>query len=126
MIQHEGSGGRLARDSSRAAFPVLIGGDGWAVELTEEEWVSLIPLINDLINQHEQLENQLMEEELIGLEIEKPPWWGCLEGDRNSWSLQLVREKSGNDYLRGFEAYWPTPAAQSITSAMRAMWNCSV
>ena len=63
MIQSEGPGWRLARDLSRKDFPVLIGGEGWAIELTEQEWTSLVPLINDLTDQHQQLENQLMAEE---------------------------------------------------------------
>ena len=69
MIEQEGPGWRLARDTSRKIFPVMIGGDGWAFELAEDEWTSLVPLINDLIEQHKQLENQLMKEEKICLEI---------------------------------------------------------
>ena len=122
MIEHEGPGWRVARDSSRSRFPVMFGGDGWALELTEEEWISLIPLIDELINQHKKLENQLMPEESICLEIERKPWWGFLEGDRNTWSLKLVFEEEETS-ARGFEAYWPIPAAQSITSAMRAIWD---
>ena len=122
MIQEEGPGWRLASDSSRTDFPVLMGGDGWAIELTQQEWDSLIPIIAELIKQHKQLENQLMPEEAICLEIERQPWWGCLDGDRNSWSLRLVFEEKSK-HMRGFEAYWPIPAAQSITNAMRYMWD---
>ena len=123
MIQHEGPGWRLARDTSRKIFPVIIGGDGWAFELAEHEWNSLVPLINDLMEQHKQLENQLMKEEKICLEIERQPWWGCLDGDRDSWSLRIILESNG-DSLRGFEGYWPIPAAQAITFAMRTVWDC--
>ena len=123
MIQHEGPGWRLARDTSRKIFPVIIGGDGWACELAEHEWTSLVPLINDLMEQHKQLENQLMKEEKICLEIERQPWWGCLDGDRDSWSLRIILESNG-DSLRGFEGYWPIPAAQAITFAMRKVWDC--
>ena len=66
MIQQEGPGWRLARDTSRTSFPIMIGGDVWAFELTEKEWTSLIPLINELINQHKILESQLMKEESEG------------------------------------------------------------
>ena len=124
MIQHEGPGWRLARDSSREKFSVVIGGDGWAFELTEQEWVELMTLINDLVIQHKGLENKLMPEEKICLELERLPWWGCLDGDRECWTLRLVYESNaGLD--RGFEASWPIPAAQSITYAMRTMWNSS-
>ena len=122
MIQHEGPGWRLAKDPSREKFPVIIGGDGWALELTEQEWVSLIALINELIAQHKGMKNQLMQEELICLELERQPWWGCLDGDRDSWSLRLVFESQASP-CRGFEAYWPQPAAQAIAFAMRTMWN---
>ena len=123
MIQHEGPGWRFARDTSRSAFPVMIGGDGWACELTEQEWLSLIPLVNDLINQHNQLEDQLMKEESICMEIERDDWWGCLDGDRDSWSLKIVLESNGESF-RGFEAFWPIPAAQAITNSMRIVWDC--
>ena len=123
MIQHEGPGWRLARDPSRDHFSVVIGGDGWAVELNDKEWLCLTSLINELIHQHQNLESQLMQEEDICLEIGRDSWWVCLEGDRLAWSLQVVLE-ANDKHLRGFEAYWPIPAAQAITSAMQLMINC--
>ena len=124
MIEHEGPGWRVARDSLRSRFPVIIGGDGWAIELSEKEWNSLMEVIKDLTNQHKKLDNVLMPDESVCLEIEKHSWWGCLDGDKKSWSLQLVLESNEN-HSRGFEAFWPIPAAQSITSAMKAISNCS-
>tara|TARA_B100000029_G_C17049952_1_gene769120 strand:- start:12 stop:386 length:375 start_codon:yes stop_codon:yes gene_type:complete len=124
MIQHEGPGWRFARDSSRGHFSVLLGGDGWAFELNEKEWSCLTSLLDELIDQHKKLESQLMREEAICLEIGRESWWVCLEGDRDAWSLQLVLE--GDDRcLRGFEAYWPIPAAQSMISAMKRISKCS-
>ena len=124
MIQKEGPGWRLAKDTSRKYFPVLIGGDRWAIELAEPEWNSLLPVIDELVTQHKELENQLMKEESICLEIGREPWWGCIDGDSESWSLQLILESKG-DESRGFEAYWPAPAAKAITAAMRIMWDCN-
>ena len=40
-MQQEGPGWRLARDPDRGLHPVLIGGAGWAFELTEAEWAAL-------------------------------------------------------------------------------------
>ena len=45
MIQQEGPGWRLARDPDRGLHPVLIGGAGWAFELTEPEWAALADLV---------------------------------------------------------------------------------
>jgi len=123
MIQHEGPGWRLARDPLRRNFTVIIGGAGWVVELSEQEWTSLMPLVTELVAQHEKLVNQLMPDESICLEMGKEYWWACLDGDRKAWSLQLIFEGDRKD-LRGFEAYWPIPAAQSVTNAMRLMWDC--
>lgn len=124
MIQQEGPGWRLARDPSRGLFPVLIGGDGWAIEITESEWQGLMALLCDLSDQHQLLMDQLMEEEAISLELERQPWWGCLDGDRYAWSLQLVLE--GNEQQgRGAEGFWPAPAAQAMTAALRTVWDSS-
>ncbi len=122
MIEQEGPGWRIARDPSRGRFPVLIGGATWAIELTEYEWGSLVLLLDELIAQYHQLENQLMIEESITLEIERLPWWACIDGDRHSWSLKLILQGDG-DQIRGAEGFWPVPAAQAIATAMRTMWD---
>ena len=64
----------------------------------------------------------LMTEEALSLEMERLPWWGCLDGDRQKWSLQLVLH-GDEGHMRGAEAYWPIPAAQAVASAMRTMWD---
>ena len=122
MITKEGPGWRLAMDPSRKRFPVLIGGESWAIELTDQEWESLVPLLLDLINQHQLLENQLMPQEAITLEIEREPWWACIDGNRYSWSLKLILQGDG-EHLRSAEAFWPIPAAQDIAEAMRTIWD---
>ena len=62
-----------------------------------------------------------MEDEAIELEMERDLWWGCLDGDRNRWSLGVVLE--GTPGCRGFEAHWPAPAAQAFVAAMRTAWD---
>ena len=122
MIELEGPGWRLARDPLRGKFSVLLGGDSWAIEITEYEWDSLVPLIIELIEEHEKIKNQLMPEELISLEMEKDSWWACLDGDRNQWSLKIILE--GDEVsLRGIEAFWPPSSAKDIAFAMRTMWD---
>ncbi len=125
MIQQEGPGWRLARDPSRKPFQVLLGGDGWAIEFTEQEWTSLAQLVIDLIDQLHKIENQLMPGENISLEIERHPWWGCLDGDRSSWNLRFVLE-GDSDSRRGVEFSWPQTSAQSFVASMRYVWDsCS-
>ncbi|MEJ6585448.1 MAG: DUF1818 family protein [Synechococcus sp. ArSW.bin.68] len=120
MIQQEGPGWRLAHDLSRNGFPFLIGGDFWAVELTEMEGKGLHVLLVELDYQHSLIRDQLMEEEYITLELEQQEWWGCLDGTRDRWGLQVVLQ--GNEMqCRGLEGAWPAPAAQAFFAALRTV-----
>ena len=118
MLQQEGPGWRLARDPSRGTYPVLIGGEGWAIELTESEWRDLGQLVSDLEHQHRERVDQLMEEEAIELELERGVWWGCLSGDRHSWTLTVLLSPLQD---RGAEGHWPAPAAAAMVAAMRTL-----
>ena len=73
MIQQEGPGWRVARDPERSEFGVLVGGEGWAFELTEHEGRVLVGLVGVLEQQHGALVDQLMAEEIIELELEPKP-----------------------------------------------------
>ena len=123
MIQQEGPGWRLAWDPTRSDFCVLIGGDGWAVELTQPEWSELVALAVELDHQHRLLVDQLMDEEAIELELDRGVWWGCLAGDRNSWSLSVVLSPQAG---RGLEGHWSAPAAAAMVAAMRTLWDRSI
>ena len=125
MIQQEGPGWRLARDPQRHPYGALIGGETWAIELTESEAGALASVINDLVSQHAALHGQLMDEEQITLELERTPWWGCLEGDRRAWSLQLIL-RPADVCERGVEVSWPAPAEEAAAAAMRTLWDISI
>ena len=116
MIQQEGPGWRLARDISRGRFCVLIGGERWAIELTDEEWRGLVAIVVDLEDQHRSLLDQLMAEEAISIEAEQGPWWAALEGDRSQWSLSVVLTAADS---RGAEGFWQAPAAAAMVAALR-------
>ena len=120
MIQQEGPGWRLAHDLSRHGFPFLIGGEFWAVELTEIEVKGLHALLVELDHQHTQIRDQLMEEESSTLELEQQEWWGCLDGTRESWGLQVVLQGTGMA-CRGLEVGWPAPAAQAFLAALKTV-----
>ena len=122
MIEEKGTGWRLSRDPDREVFSVLIAGVNWAFELTEDEGIGLASLVNSLFEQHLEIQDQLMVEESIALEMEIDPWWGCLDGDKDSWSLQLILS-DGIERNRGLEVAWPEPAAQEVAIAMRKMWD---
>ena len=118
MILQEGPGWRLARDSSRGKFNILVGGEGWAFELTSPEWKEFVDLLSTLEAQHSALKDQLMAEEVIELELDRGVWWGCLAGDCQSWSLAIVLTP---EVGRGVEGFWPAPTAAALVAAVRTL-----
>ena len=118
LIQQEGPGWRLVQDLSRGPFCVLVGGHDWAFELTLEEWDALSDVVLTLVDQHRALADQLMDEESIELELDRSPWWGCLDGTREAWGLSVVLTASAS---RSVEATWRSPAAQAMAAAMQTL-----
>tara|TARA_Y100001968_G_scaffold155399_1_gene141966 strand:- start:544 stop:924 length:381 start_codon:yes stop_codon:yes gene_type:complete len=122
VIKKEGPGWRIIRDSSRDNFSTLIGGESWAIELNQLEWEILIKLILDLSNQYRDVKDELMGDEDITLESGRNPWLGILKGDQYGWSLKLILY-SNDSINRGAEVFWPRNVTESVTSAMRIMWD---
>ncbi len=132
MLEREGEGWRLAWDSQRSPFPLLIGGQGWATEFTAAEGLALQRALEMVSRQHHDLVDTLMEEEAIALEfhgsvIASDPTnsgtlWLALEGDRKSWSLRFVLQPPGGQ--RAVEGAWTVGAAEALTRACLALdWS---
>lgn len=134
----EGEGWRLAHDPSRAAYPVLVGGCGWAAELSLLEARSLCEGVCRLRQQHRSLEALLMPEEQVSLELELPldpeplaplsarpgaceagSLWLGLEGDRQRWALRFVLSPGGE--RRGVEGAWQEGASAAIAAALELL-----
>ena len=122
MIKKEGPGWRIIRDSTRDNFPILIGGESWAIELSESEWKSLVKVVIDLSDQYKNIKDQLMGDEDITLELVSNPWLAILKGDQYGWKLKLILE-SGDSRSRGAEVSWPRNVTLHISNAMRSMWD---
>ena len=121
MIERDGEGWRLAWDGSRQPFSVLVGGDGWAAELTRQEAEALRNALADLVAQHRGLIDQLMAEESIELELERDPWWLAIEGDRNAWSLRVMLSPAPEQ--RAMEGSWSTAAAGPFSQALQQLFG---
>ena len=122
MLKQEGLGWRIIRDLSRDNFSTLIGGENWAIELTDFEWEELVKVVSDLSNQYLEIKYQLMGDEDITLELERNPWLAILKGDQFGWELKLIL--SGSVSLnRGVEVFWPRSVTEAVTTAMRIMWD---
>ncbi len=112
---------RLLRDLKKGKFCFLIGVDNWSIELQKSEFYSLYLLLLKINEQLLVIKDELMDEESIALEIEKLPWYICLEGWKNKWSLRFVFESQ--DQTRSFEMYWPIPIAQNLFYEIKNMWE---
>ena len=119
MIQLEGEGWRLAWRVDRRPFSVLIGGQGWAAELTAAEATALAAAVADLADEHQALVDQLLAEEAISLELERGPWWLALEGDRLHWSLKGVLSPEPGQ--RALEVSWSVEASPALCQALQRL-----
>ena len=119
VVQREGEGWRLAWDASRQPFSVLIGGDGWAAELSLSEAEALRDGVSLLAAQHADLVDQLMAEEAISLELERQPWWIGLDGDRDGWSLRVVLTPGPGQ--RAMEGSWSVAASRPFMASLQQL-----
>lgn len=121
MLERESEGWRLAWDGQRDPFPLLIGGEDWASELTAAEGHALLKAMEALREQHSELTSSLMEEETICLEFEGSTGeqggdlWVALEGNRQHWTLRFVLQPGPGK--RGLEAGWSREAAAVFLQA---------
>jgi hypothetical protein len=130
----EGEGWRLALDPARQTFPVLVGGAGWAAELSLAEAQALRSGVLRLRDQHRSLEPLLMPEEQVSLELElelnpdpSPDLasaragnlWLGLDGDRSRWALRFVLSPGGD--RRGLEGEWAAAASAAISAALELL-----
>jgi hypothetical protein len=129
VLEREGQGWRLAWDPQREPFPLLIGGEGWASELTAAEAQALGSALDRVCGQHQALVDTLMEEETICLEFTgcvpgsasglSGELWLALEGDRHDWALRFVLQPASGQ--RGLEGAWARGAAMAFARACAAL-----
>ena len=110
-------------DCSRQPFVVLIGGRGWAAELTAAEAGALRRAVQRLQQQLQATAPLLMAEESLELEYDSGGLWMQLSGLGNAWALRFVLT-SANDGAgppaRGLEGSWEVGAAAAFAAALEA------
>ena len=123
MHVQEGEGWRLLVDPARHPFGVLIGGAGWAAELTAPEASALQQGLARLLAQRELLAGQLMAEEALTLELDlelaEGGLWLELEGETDRWQLRFVLTPAAGQ--RGLEGSWGPSASRAFAAAL-AQW----
>ena len=112
---------RLRKDLKKGKYCFLIGANDWAIELQRSEFHSLYSLLIKINKQLLEIANNIMDEELINIEIERSPWYAELDGKKYEWNLRLVFESQ--EQTRSFEMYWPIPIAQTLFYEIKKMWE---
>lgn len=107
-----GSGWRLGWNPTAAVYKGLIGGDDWAIELTEAEWQDLRRLLSQLTATMAAMATELMDEESIACEAESELLWLEATGFPDNYSLRLILYQG-----RGCEGNWSATALRELLAA---------
>lgn len=119
MRVQEGLGWRLVLDPARQPFCALIGGSGWAAELTRDEVLALAEGVARLQVQHRQIADQLMADEDLELDWERGDLWIGLSLNRGRCILSFVLEAAAG--RRSVEASWEGESSQAMALALEVV-----
>jgi hypothetical protein len=108
-----GVGWRLGWDPSASTFTGLIGGDHWAIELTDAELRDFCRLSTQLADAMQQMTSQLMDAERLCCEAESDLLWLEAEGFPHAYSLRFIL-LSGR---RG-DGYWDAATVPPLLQAI--------
>ena len=111
-----GAGWRLGWNPEAEEFKGLVGGDGWAIELTEAELNDFCRLLAQLATAVSQMAIELMDEEKIAVEAESDLLWVQVEGYPEAYSVQLILNSG-----RRCEGFWPIAAAPGLVQAAKVL-----
>lgn len=111
-----GSGWRIGWDAEAPEFKGLVGGDHWAIELTEPELQDFSRLLERLSSTMQQMTTELMDEEAITCEAESDRLWLEVEGYPHAYSLRLILLTG-----RRAEGFWAAPATAQLLQALQTL-----
>lgn len=109
----EGPGWRLGWDDERDCFKALIGGEHWALELTQDEFETLRRLAQQLAQTMASMAVELMPDEHITCEQETPQLWMEAEGFHHSYGLRFILLNG-----RGAEGAWPPEVVPALLDGL--------
>jgi hypothetical protein len=85
-----GDGWRLGWNPDATEFCGLVGGEHWAIELTQAELDDFCRLVHQLDGTMHQMAEELMAEERICCEVESDLIWLEAEGFPQQYELRLM------------------------------------
>lgn len=111
-----GAGWRLGWDPQGAKFKGLVGGDEWAIELTEAELSDFCRLLGQLAQTMSLMADQLMDEEKLACEVESDLLWMQAEGYPTAYSVKLILNGG-----RRCEVFWAAAAVPGLLQGVRVL-----
>lgn len=109
----EGHGWRVGWNGEANAYQGLLGGDGWALELTAPEFQDFCRLAQQLAATMEAMGSELMDEERIVCEAESDLIWLEAEGFPHQYSLRFILTTG-----RQCEGSWPESIVGGLMTAL--------
>jgi len=111
-----GAGWRLGWDPNAVEFKGLVGGEDWAIELTEAELNDFCRLTQQLAETMRAIASELMDEEKISCEAESDLLWLEAEGYPNAYSLHLIVQTG-----RSCEGHWSASTVPELLQALQIL-----
>jgi hypothetical protein len=112
----QGTGWRLGWNPEAEIYKGLVGGDNWAIELTEAELDDFCRLLEQLAQTMQSMQVELMEEERIACEAESDRLWIEVEGYPHAYSLRLILNQG-----RCCEGNWSEEAVPELRQAAQRL-----
>lgn len=109
-----GSGWRVGWDTDAHFFPVLVGADDWAVELSQTEFEAFSKFLLQLSETIEQMRAELMEEETVVCEASSDLLWMEVRGYPDAFQLSFILLTG-----RRAEGRWSSVAAKEVLRAVQ-------
>ena len=115
-VVKQGQGWRLGWNPAAPKYKGLIGGEHWAIELTEAELNDFCRLVVQLSDTMHQMAAELMPEEAIACEVESDLLWLEAQGYPDRYSLQCIIFSD-----RQAEGFWFATAVPELTHAAQML-----
>jgi hypothetical protein len=115
-ILRQGVGWRLGWNAIAKDYPGLVGGDDWAIELTEGEFKDFCRFFLQLAATIQEMDQELMQTERIACEQESEHLWLEVEGFPAAYSLRLILQGG-----RRCEGNWGEAIVPHLLQAVQQM-----
>lgn len=116
QLLREGPGWRLGWNPDAPIYQGLVGGQGWAFELSHDELADFCRLLGELATTMATMAEELMDEERISCEAESDRLWLEVEGLPTHYDLYLIVQAP-----RASEGFWPAAVVPDLVAAAQTL-----